>query len=401
MGAPSAPVADGRRARHTVSMHGLCVAVLPILLSLSLGGTDLVAQVDLERAATELAHVLDRPSGTTIGAAQKAALAEFLQRYEGEDLGALGYASAMASYLDRDMPGAVARLETFFARHPAIANEEHRLVAGRIYLSSLAAAGRAETIDVAALHRHAERAARMYADLRTLARIATPLLANERVTDKAALRVALLRGACAGSADAAAIDAFAAGLYGDVAPPAPPARRTPAPTVDLAGKPAPGWTATDVVRANGDKAGLASGDLLGKVVVLDFFASWCPPCRASIPHLVELQAKHREDLQVVALTRLYGYGMDFSDPDAKVPSGGKTVRGLDHTGEVALYAPLAKAFGIDYPIAFVAPEVSASYGVRAIPTLVVLDRAGKVVGVQEGANAEALDALVERALRGR
>ena len=73
----------------------------------------------------------------------------------------------------------------------------------------------------------------------------------------------------------------------------------------------------------------------------------------------------------------------------------------NHAGEVALYAPLAKAFGIDYPIAFVAPEISASYGVRAIPTLVVLDRAGKVVGVQTGANAEALDALVERALRGR
>lgn len=396
-GSAPAPVAAWIRRRHTVAMRALAFVVLPLLL----GGTALVAQVDLERAATELAHVLDRPSGTTIGAAQKAALAEFLQRYEGEDLGALGYASAMASYLDRDMPGAVASLDAFFARHPTIANEEHRLVAGRIYLSSLAAAGRAETIDVASLHRHAESAARMYADLRTLARVATPLLANERVVDKAALRVALLRGACAGGADAATIDAFAAGLYGEVAPPAPPARRAPAPTVDLVGKPAPSWTATDVVRVGGDKTGLSSGDLLGKVVVLDFFASWCPPCRAAIPHLVELQAKHRADLQVVALTKAYGYGMDFGDPEAKVPSGGQNVRGLDYANEVALYAPLAKAFGIDYPIAFVDPEVSASYGVRVIPTLVVLDRAGKVVGVQEGADLDGLRALVQRALGGR
>lgn len=399
-GLEPAPVAACIGRCHTVAMRALCFVVLPLLL----GGTTLVAQVDLQRAATELAHVLDRPSGTTIGAAQKAALAEFLQRYEGEDLGALGYASAMASYLDRDMPGAVASLDAFFARHPTIANEEHRLVAGRIYLSSLAAAGRAETIDVASLHRHAERAARMYADLRTLARVTTPLLANERVTDKAALRVAFLRGACAGTADAATIDAFAAGLYGEVAPPAPPApaaRRAPARTVDLVGKPAPSWTATDVVRANGDKTGLSSGDLLGKVVVLDFFASWCPPCRAAIPHLVELQAKHREDLQVVALTKAYGYGMDFGDPEAKVPSGGKTVRGLDHAGEVALYAPLAKAFGIDYPIAFVDPDVSASYGVERIPTLVVLDRAGKVVGVQEGADLDGLRALLQRAGGGR
>ncbi len=374
-------------------------------LCLVVASTDLLAQtdqaVDQAKAAAELSRVFDRPAGTTIGPAQRAALAAFLQRYEGGDLGALGYAAAMASYLDRDIGGAVAGLDEFFSRQPTIANDEHRTVAGRIYLGALAAAGRAETIDVAVLHRHAERAARLYADLNTLARVAKPLLGNDKIIDKAGLRVALLRGACAGSAPAATIDAFAAGLYGDVAAPVAPVRRAAEPTVDLAGKPAPTWTATDVVRADGDKAGLALSDLQGKVVVLDFFASWCPPCRAAIPHLVELQAKHRADVQVVALTRAYGYGMDFSGPDAKAPNDGVTVRNLDHAAEVALYPPLMKLFGIDYPIAFVDAEVFSTYGVRGIPTLVVLDRAGKVVGAQVGVDPTGLDALVERAMRGR
>lgn len=397
---PAQPASPLRLAGRPATLAAMRTLALLSLSALFVGATPR-AQVDPQRAATELAHVFDRPAGTTIGPAQKAALAEFLKRYEGQDLGALGYAAAMARYLDRDIPGAVASLEAFFASHPTIAHAEHRQVAGRIYLGSLAATARAETVDAAALHRQAERAARLYADLPTLARVAKPLLAHERITDKAGLRAALLRGACAGDHADLPLDAFAAALYADVAVPAAPVRRAPAPKVELVGQPAPSWRATDVVRANGDKASLASSDLLGKVVVLDFFASWCPPCRAAIPHLVALQAKHREDVQVVALTRPYGYGMDFSDPDAKVPNGGTTVRGLDHVGEVALYAPLAKAFGIDYPIAFVDASVSASYGVRAIPTMVVLDRAGKVVGVQEGANPEALDALVERALRGR
>ncbi len=39
-----------------------------------------------------------------------------------------------------------------------------------------------------------------------------------------------------------------------------------------------------------------------KVVVLEFWATWCAPCIANVPHLTELQAKHAKDVVVIALT---------------------------------------------------------------------------------------------------
>lgn len=352
--------------------------------------------VDLERAAQELSKTLERPAGTTIGPAQKAALDAFLERYKDQDLGPLGYASAMRRYLDRDVAGAATLLDEFFAEHATIADDEHRKVAGRIYLGALATAAREPVADQANLLRRAETITRLYDDYATVGRVVAPLLRSDKVTDPAALRVALLRGACNGSAEPETIDAFVRSLY-DPAEPQTPRRAQGAPS-PLVGEPAPPWIAKDVVRKNGDTKPLALAELAGKVVVLDFFASWCPPCRAALPHLVELQAKHRDAVQVVSLTRAYGYGMDFSAPDATTPSGGKSVKDLSRADEIALYRPLVKAFGLEHPVAFVDAEVFTAYGVRGIPTLVVLDRTGRVTGVQVGADAAGLDKLVQEAL---
>ncbi len=46
----------------------------------------------------------------------------------------------------------------------------------------------------------------------------------------------------------------------------------------------------------------AQPDLTGKVVIIDFSATWCPPCRASFPHMSQLQEKFRGSLEIIAIT---------------------------------------------------------------------------------------------------
>ena len=70
--------------------------------------------------------------------------------------------------------------------------------------------------------------------------------------------------------------------------------KVPSPLVD---KPAPEFSLPPVSAA---KPGLARADMLGKVTVLNFFASWCVPCRAEHPLLMEL-ARTRPDIQIVAI----------------------------------------------------------------------------------------------------
>jgi cytochrome c biogenesis protein CcmG, thiol:disulfide interchange protein DsbE len=65
---------------------------------------------------------------------------------------------------------------------------------------------------------------------------------------------------------------------------------------DLVGKPAPDFTVGDSERS------VALQDLRGKVVVLNFWATWCPPCVDEMPSLVAMQAKLRGDIIVLAVS---------------------------------------------------------------------------------------------------
>ncbi len=136
----------------------------------------------------------------------------------------------------------------------------------------------------------------------------------------------------------------------------------------LLGLPAPEFTPK--VQAGAKVAGALSS-LRGQVVLLDFYATWCGPCVASMPHLNELQSRYAaKGLKVIGI----------SGEEADVVEGS------------------FKKFHLGYSVAADEGEaVSASYHVFALPTMVLIDREGVVREVSIG-GTESIDRAVLAAL---
>jgi len=118
--------------------------------------------------------------------------------------------------------------------------------------------------------------------------------------------------------------------------------------------PAPGFQLTGL---DGKLLTLANSH--GKVVLLNFWATWCGPCRAEIPDLVALQNKYKDRLQILGLV------VDDDDQDA--------------------IKSFVTDFGINYPVALASDDIRIQYGgVAALPTSFVLDAEGRVVQKHEG-----------------
>jgi len=116
-------------------------------------------------------------------------------------------------------------------------------------------------------------------------------------------------------------------------------------------------------------------DAHGKVVLLNFWATWCGPCRAEIPDLIELQTRYKDQLQIIGLT--------VDEEDA-----GTVEKVVDETG-------------INYPVAMAPAELRIKYGgITALPTSFLLDSLGRVVQKHEGLRDPLLYELEIRALLG-
>jgi len=132
------------------------------------------------------------------------------------------------------------------------------------------------------------------------------------------------------------------------------------------------WTQLD-----GRRAGLE--DLRGQVVVLDFWATYCPPCREEIPHLVRLQRQFgAKGFKVI------GLNVGGEEDRPKVPE-------------------FVKLYGIQYQLAEPDPETTRLFLADddAIPQTFVLDRRGRLVRHFVGYDAEVaseLEAAIEQAL---
>jgi cytochrome c biogenesis protein CcmG/thiol:disulfide interchange protein DsbE len=114
--------------------------------------------------------------------------------------------------------------------------------------------------------------------------------------------------------------------------------------------------------ANGRTVRLS--DYRGKVVVLDFWATWCGPCKIEIPWFVEFQRRHKDQgLEII------GISMDDDGWDA--------------------VKPFAQNLGINYRIVLGNDDAAQAYGgIEALPTTFLIDRDGKIAATHVGVTSK-------------
>ena len=139
---------------------------------------------------------------------------------------------------------------------------------------------------------------------------------------------------------------------------------------DVRGKIAPDFELTSL---DGKRVKLS--DFRGKAVLLNFWATWCSPCKVEMPWFVDLQKKYGSDGLVVL-----GVAMDDSD-SAKI-------------------AQFASEMGVNYPVLLGTDKVSEEYGnVEFLPTSFYIDREGKFVGKGVGLLArKEIESNIQKAL---
>jgi thiol-disulfide isomerase/thioredoxin len=139
--------------------------------------------------------------------------------------------------------------------------------------------------------------------------------------------------------------------------------------------------ATDVPTRTIHGQAMRLSELRGKVVVLDFWATWCAPCREEIPHLVRLSERyHVQGLEVVGLS-------------IESPAESEQIRGF------------MQRFKISYQIGFAPQELFETYigpGQQPIPQTLVFDRQGRLqahlIGFDPKRDPQRLESLITRLL---
>jgi thiol-disulfide isomerase/thioredoxin len=117
----------------------------------------------------------------------------------------------------------------------------------------------------------------------------------------------------------------------------------------------PEWSLKDM-----DGKTVHSTDFKGKVVILDFWATWCGPCQAEIPSFIALQKQYAKQGLVVV-----GLSVDQEGAD--------------------VVKPFAQKLGMNYPVVLTDEKTQEAFGgIEAVPTTFIVDREGHIVKEHTG-----------------
>lgn len=118
--------------------------------------------------------------------------------------------------------------------------------------------------------------------------------------------------------------------------------------------------APDFTLSNGYGETFTLSDQKGKMVILNFWATWCPPCQREIPDFIELYNQYKEDGLVIV-----GVSVD--------QTGWETIEQYIET------------IGIQYPVVMFTPDVVQKYdNFQSIPTTFIIDKKGRIVNKVTG-----------------
>jgi cytochrome c biogenesis protein CcmG/thiol:disulfide interchange protein DsbE len=120
---------------------------------------------------------------------------------------------------------------------------------------------------------------------------------------------------------------------------------------------------------------ISTSDFKNKVILVNFWATWCPPCREEIPALIALQEKYRDQLQVIGVSQ--------------------------DSGSSEGVLRFAQAHGINYPVVMTSPEIEKLFpNVYALPTSFLIDRDGRIAQKHVGMLNPSLTEVETRSLAG-
>ena len=136
----------------------------------------------------------------------------------------------------------------------------------------------------------------------------------------------------------------------------------------------PGDLAPDFSLATLDGATVKLSELRGKHVIINFWATWCGPCRSEMPAIEEVYQRHRDDGLVILAINVRESNGDIS--------------------------PYIKKIGVTFPVLLDRTgQVSSRYRVKAMPTTYLINPDGRIDGVREGAySKQMLNARVDQLL---
>lgn len=125
--------------------------------------------------------------------------------------------------------------------------------------------------------------------------------------------------------------------------------------VNLDSDKAPGFSLKSV-----DGKIIKLSDYKGKIVIIDFWATWCPPCRRGIPDLISIQKEYKDNVVVI------GISLDREKTIKDVPG-------------------FVKDYSINYPVVYGDDNIVVAYGgIQSIPTSFVVDKNGNIVDMHVG-----------------